>query len=76
MATKISSFSLTRSDDHSSSTSDDNDIVILFDTEDDFLPIVFNGTKISKLIYNGVAIEHLIYNGQQLYWYGNHNKNN
>ena len=67
MATKISSFSLTRSDGDSSSASGDNDIVILFDTKDDFLPIVFNGTKISKLIYNGVTIEHLIYNGQQLY---------
>ena len=67
MATKISSFSLTRNDGDSSSASGDNDIVILLDTEDDSIPIVFNGTKISKLIYNGVAIEHLIYNGQQLY---------
>lgn len=63
MATKISSFSLTRSDGDSSSASGDNDIVFLLDTKDDFLPIVFNGTKISKLIYNGAAIEHLIYNG-------------
>ena len=67
MATKISSFSLTKSNDDSFFASSDNDIIIPLDTKDVFLPIVFNGTKIPKLIYNGVAIEHLIYNGQQLY---------
>ena len=33
----------------------------------DVIPIIFNGTQLTKLIYNGTAIEHLIYNGQQLY---------
>ena len=42
-------------------------IVILRGTEDDMLPIIFNGTQISQLIYNGTTIQHLIYNGQQLY---------
>lgn len=42
-------------------------IVILRSTQDDALPIIFNGTQISQLIYNGTTIQHLIYNGQQLY---------
>lgn len=42
-------------------------IVTLRGTEDDMLPIIFNGTQISQLIYNGTTIQHLIYNGQQLY---------
>lgn len=42
-------------------------IVILRGTEDDILPVIFNGTQLTKLIYNGTTVEHLIYNGQQLY---------
>lgn len=42
-------------------------IVILRGTEDDFLPVKFNGTQLTELIYNGTTVQHLIYNGQQLY---------
>ena len=42
-------------------------IVILRGTEDDVLPVIFNGTQLTQLIYNGTTVEHLIYNGQQLY---------
>ena len=41
--------------------------VILRGTEDDVLPVIFNGTQLTQLIYNGTTVEHLIYNGQQLY---------
>ncbi len=42
-------------------------IVILRGTEDDTLPVIFNGTQLTKLIYNGTTVQHLIYNGKQLY---------
>lgn len=42
-------------------------IVILRGTQDDALPIIFNGTQISQLIYNGTAISSVIYNGTKLF---------
>lgn len=42
-------------------------IVILRGTQDDALPIIFNGTQISQLIYNGTTVSSVIYNGTKLF---------
>ena len=33
----------------------------------DTLPVVFNGTRLTRLIFNGVTVKNLIYNGRKLY---------
>lgn len=43
-------------------------IIIIRGTQDDYLPIIYNGTRISNLIYNGTTITSLIYNGTKLYF--------
>ena len=42
-------------------------IVIIRGTQDDYIPVIFNGTQLDKIIYNGVTLTSLIYNGTKLY---------
>ena len=42
-------------------------IVILRGTQEDNIPVIFNGTQLDKIIYNGVTLTSLIYNGTKLY---------
>ena len=42
-------------------------IVILRGTQDDLIPVVFNGTQLSELYFNGVKVTSLIYNGARLF---------
>ena len=42
-------------------------VVILRGTQDDLIPVVFNGTKLSELYFNGVKVTSLIYNGARLF---------
>ena len=43
-------------------------IVILRGTEDDMIPVIFNGTQLSDIVYNGTKITSLIYNGTKLFF--------
>lgn len=43
-------------------------IVILRGTEDDMIPVIFNGTQLSDIVYNGTKITSLIYNGTNLFF--------
>lgn len=42
-------------------------IVIIRGTQDDYIPVIFNGTQLDRIIYNGVTLTSLIYNGTKLY---------
>lgn len=42
-------------------------VVIIRGTQDDLLPVVYNGTQLSKIVYNGVAVTSLVYNGIRIY---------
>ena len=42
-------------------------IVILRGTQDDLIPVVFDGTQLSELYFNGVKMTSLIYNGARLF---------
>lgn len=42
-------------------------VVILRGTEDDFLPVRFNGTQLSKITFNGQAVTGLIYGGKRIF---------
>ena len=42
-------------------------VVILRGTQDDLIPVVFNGTQLSELYFNGVKVTSLIYNGARLF---------
>jgi hypothetical protein len=41
--------------------------VVIRGTGGDFLPVFFNGTRISKIIFNGTQVGSLIYNGTKLF---------
>jgi len=42
-------------------------IVILRGTEDDFLPVWFNGTQLSEMYMNGAKVETFIYDGTKIF---------
>lgn len=42
-------------------------IVIIRGTQEDYIPVTFNGTQLMKLIFNGTDVKHLIYNGTTVY---------
>ena len=42
-------------------------VVIIRGTQDDYIPVIFNGTQLDRIIYNGVTLTSLIYNGTKLY---------
>lgn len=42
-------------------------IIIIRGTQDDLIPVFFNGTQLSQIIYNGVTLTSLIYNGTKIY---------
>ena len=41
--------------------------MILRGTEDDFLPVKFNGTQLTGITFNGQAVTGLIYNGTRIF---------
>lgn len=42
-------------------------IVIIRGTEQDYLPVYFEDTRLQEIYYNGVRAESLVFNGQRLY---------
>lgn len=45
-------------------------IVIIRGTQDDKLPVYFNGTQLTELFFNGTQIGSLVYNGTQVFMRG------
>lgn len=41
--------------------------IIIRGTQDDNIPVIFNGTQLQKIIYNGTTITSLYYNGKKIY---------
>ena len=41
--------------------------MILRGTEDDFLPVKFNGTQLTKITFNGETVTGLIYGGTRIF---------
>lgn len=42
-------------------------VVIIRGTEDDLIPVFFNGTQLSKIIFNGVTLTGLIKDGTRIF---------
>ena len=42
-------------------------IVVIRGSQDDLIPVFYNGTQLAKIIYNGVTVGSLVYNGTKLY---------